>query len=541
MDSAPGIPFDALKLRDLPNEKRTHLHTEVPSFHCPVAGSRMEGVKRAFVASIAARSVAAALGLLATPIYLEFLGVEAYGVVGFFASLQVMVAFMDFGLTATLTRQLAVFSRDRAALAEGRDLTRTFEWAYLGLAAAIAFMLVSIAPFVASRWINVQSLSASHVVWPLQLAAVSLACGWPSNLYSAGLAGLHRQVPLAISTSVFAILRVGLAVLFLWWSPTLEHFFIAQLLASVLQSAGTRMQLWRALRQPGHRAAARWDLLAGSRRFAGGMTLITISSILLSQMDKLILSHVLPLPEFGVYSIAGTLAAALYILISPVFSVIYPRVSGLWKPGNESAAARLYHTSAQSMAVLVMPAAAVLACFPQQALFVLTGNHALSAQAAPLLVFMVLGSACNGIMNIPYALQLAAGWTSLSVWLNLAAIVLMAPATWWAATHFGAAGGAATWALLNLGYVLLTPHLLHSRLLPAEKWHWYAADVLAPAVASAGTAMFLATMGPAQLDSRPMAVAQLAIVWLLTTAVTLASLGRLRGPLAEMLRRQKNA
>jgi len=500
----------------------------------------MEGVKSAFVASIAARSLAAALGLLATPVYLDFLGVEAYGVVGFFASLQVMVAFMDFGLSATLTRRLAVLSHDRAALAEGRDLTRTFEWAYLGLAAAIALMLVSVAPFVASRWINVQSLSAGEVAWPLQLAAVSLACSWPANLYSAGLAGLHRQVPLAISTSVFAILRVGLAVLFLWWSPTLDSFFIAQVLASVLQSAGTRVQLWRALRQPGHRAAARWDLLAGSRRFAGGMTLITISSILLSQMDKLILSYLLPLPEFGVYAIAGTLAAALYILISPVFSVIYPRISGLW-PGNKPAAARLYHASAQSMAALVMPAAAVLACFPQQALFVLTGNHELSAQAAPLLVFMVLGSACNGIMNIPYALQLAAGWTSLSVWLNLAAVVLMAPATWWAATQFGAAGGAATWALLNLGYVLLTPHLLHRRLLPTEKWRWYAADVLAPAVASAGTAMFLATIGPAEVDSREMAVAQLAIVWLLTTAVTLASLGRLRGLVAEVFGRHKNA
>lgn len=503
------------------------------------AARNREGVKTALFASIAARGAAAGLGLLALPVYVHFLGVEAFGVVGLFASLQVLTGFMDFGLTSTITRQLAQCSaaRERTWLAQARDLTRTFEWVFLILGGMIALLLASLAPFVASRWVNVQSLSVDEVAWPLQLAAASLACSWPSNLYSAGMAGLNRQVPLAIWSSLFATLRVGLAILFLWSTPTLGSFFLAQLLASVLQSAGARLQLWRELRQTGHRPALRWELLIRSRRFAGGMTLITISGILLSQMDKLILSHLLPLPDFGVYAIAGALAAGLYILIAPVFSVIYPRIAAVWKPGQDAAAASLYHASAQVMAALVMPLAAVLACFPRQALFLLTGDHDLSAQASAMLMFMVLGTACNGIMNIPYALQLAAGWTSLSVWLNFAALAVMGPATWWGATHFGAAGGAAAWALLNLGYVLLTPHLLHSRLLPAEKWNWYAADVLVPAIASAVPALFLATIYSPAIDSRAAALVQLLFAWLVTTGVALACLGHLRGRIVEILRR----
>lgn len=502
-----------------------------------VSESRVEGVRGALTASIAARGLSALLGLLALPIYLRFLGVEAYGVVGLFASLQVMLAFMDFGLPTTLTRQLAALSRDPAALEECRDLTRTFEWAYLALSALIGFVLAAIAPLVAMYWVNVNSLTVDEVARPLQLAALSLAGGWSVNLYSAGLAGLHRQVPLAISASVFACLRVALAVLFLWHVPTLESFFWAQLISSVLQSVGTRIQLWRELVQPRHRARARWAMLARSRRFAGGLTVITITSILLTQMDKLILSYLLQLSDFGVYAIAGSLAAGLYILISPVFSVVYPRISALLIPGDKSAVAELYHTSSQSMAVLIMPLAAVLACFPEQSLFVLTDDRALSVQAAPILVFMVLGAVCNGIMNIPYALQLSAGWTSLSVWTNIAAVALMAPATWWGATHYGAIGGAAAWGLLNVGYVLLTPQLLHRRLLPGEKWRWYWADVLLPGAVSLGLALLLTTVWPLGLVSRSVVVTQLAAYWLLITGLTLACLGRLRTLVAETLRR----
>jgi O-antigen/teichoic acid export membrane protein len=496
----------------------------------------MEAIRTSLAASIAARGVGALLGLLALPIYLRFLGIEAYGVVGLFASLQAMVAFMDFGLPTTLTRQLAAAPSEPRSAAEGRDFLRTFEWVYLALAVLIAVALGALAPWVAAHWVKLGTLSSGEVAFSLAVAGLSLACGWPANLYSAGLAGLHRQIPLAVSATAFAILRVALAILFLWREPTLPAFFGSQVIASLLQSTGTRWQLWRAMPCPDHRPRLRADLLVRTRGFAGGMTMITMASILLTQMDKLILSHVLPLADFGVYAIAGSLAASLYILISPVFSVIYPRISTLWGARDDQKTGEFYHASAQSMALLVMPVAAVLICFPEASLFVLADSRDISAQAAPILVLMVIAAACNGIMNIPYALQLAAGWTSLSVWINVCALLVMAPATWWAAERFGAVGGAAAWTFLNVGYVILTPQLLHRRLLPAQKWRWYREDVLLPAAASFASALLLATIWPIPLNSRLLILLQLAICWLAVAAVTLAALGRLRVMVADMQR-----
>lgn len=489
----------------------------------------MDGVKSALVGSIAARCLAAVAGLIAVPIYLRYLGAEGYGVVGVFTSLQAVVAFMDFGLPATLTRQLATLGRERAMVGECRNLLRTFEIAYLGIALLIALGLAALAPWVGSHWVNAQALTTGQLVWALQLAGLSLAAAWPANLYAAGLGGLQRQVELAASSAAFAVMRVALAVLFLWWRPTLESFFFAQLLASALQSGGTGAQLWHVLQLREHRPRADWRFLFAARGFAGGMTLITISSIVLSQLDKLVLSHLLPLSEFGVYSVAAALAATLTILIAPMFSIIYPRMSAIWDPSSTAGPGvpEFFHFSAQLMALLLLPVGAVLACNPQSALFALTGDASMALQAAPLLTLLVVATTCNGVMNIPYALQLAAGWTSLSVWLNAASIIIMAPATWWAVNRYGALGGAAVWAFLNVAVMVLTPQLLHTRLLPSEKWRWYMRDLLVPTVVSLGVALALALLSRAPAGSRWMAASSLAVFWLLTAAATLASLPRL--------------
>lgn len=498
----------------------------------------MEDIRKALAVSISARAFGALLGLLALPIYVSLLGIEAYGVVGLFASLQVLVVFLDMGLATTLTRELAIVGRNRERLERGRDTALTFEWVYLGLAGLIALMLITIAPTVALRWVKLETLTADHVALALQLAGVALACQWPANLYAAGLAGLHRQTSLAISFSVFACLRVVLSLLALWCWPTLESFFAAQIMTSLLQSLGMRVQLWRALELPGHRATSDIQLVKELRDFAGGMTVITITSIVLVQMDKLILSHLLRLPDFGVYVVASTLAMGLYVLISPMFSVIYPRFAASWRADDLQASSRLYHASSQAMAALVMPIATVMAWFPAQSLFVLTGDLVLSDQGAWVLVWLVAGSAINGLMNVPYAMQLATGWTMLTIRTNIIAVLVLAPLTWWLTKKFGAAGGALAWFALNLGYLLLTPHLMHRRLLPSEKLRWYLESILVPAAAcvAAVSTLWLANHGS---FSRWATALQLAIYWFAATAVTAACLPDIRASVFGFLRQRR--
>ena len=487
----------------------------------------MENIKRALAVSILARGWSAALGLLAVPIYLRSLGIEAYGVVGLFTSMSVLVGFLDLGLGATLIRELASLSSHDDDLPRSRDVTRTFELAYGMIAVLLCVLGLVTASPLAQHWIQIGELEQQDVSHALALASVALAVQWPSNLYSAGMAGRHLQTQLSLATTLFATLRVFITLMVVWSTPTLAGFFWAQIGAALLQTFGLRFLLWRSMADKRHQPAFRSSILRHSMRFAGGMTGIAITSIALTQADKLILSNALSLEEFGVYVVAGTLATGIYMLISPIFSIMYPRFSLLLQQQDNSKIVDLYHTSSQTLALLVIPVTAVVAGFSENVLYIWTGNTPLSVQGGWILSFLIIGNACNGIMNMPYALQLAAGWTRLSFWMNVGAIVVLAPAIWWAAIHHGAAGGAAVWALLNLGYIVLTPHIMHRRLLPREKWSWEWADVLVPTLACIA-ALFILSFLPMMGASRPSIALTLLAYWALAALITAAFLPKVR-------------
>ena len=288
-----------------------------------------------------------------------------------------------------------------------------------------------------------------------------------------------------------------------------------------------------------HRPKRRMSIIRSSFHFAGGMTGITITSIILNQTDKIILSKLLSLAEFGIYVVAGTLATGLYMLISPMFSVMYPRFSSLVHAGDDHRLIDLYHTSSQTMAALVIPIALVVAVFAHEVLYVWTGDAGLSQQGAWILTFLIIGNACNGIMNMPYALQLASGWTRLALGVNVGAIAVLVPVIWWAAHSFGAVGGAAVWALLNLIYVILTPQIMHRRLLPREKTEWYRRGFVLPVLVCV-TVLLVLHQIHLEDKSRLSIGIILLVYWALTAMATLLLLPRLRERVTPYLRSKLN-
>ncbi len=86
-------------------------------------------------------------------------------------------------------------------------------------------------------------------------------------------------------------------------------------------------------------------------------------------------------------------------------------------------------------------------------------------------------------MNPPYALQLAFGWTKLSVFKNVIAVILLVPLIIYMTMRYGATGAASVWLFLNIGYVFFEIPIMHRRLLRKEKWRWYWQDVGVPLIA----------------------------------------------------------
>ena len=105
------------------------------------------------------------------------------------------------------------------------------------------------------------------------------------------------------------------------------------------------------------------------------------------------------------------------------------------------------------------------------------------------MIVLALGTFLNGLMWMPYQMQLAHGWTSLSIRINTVAVVLLVPAILWVVPIYGAMGAAWIWVTLNAGYCVIGVHFMYRRILSTEKWRWYRTDVLIPIAVVAATTL----------------------------------------------------
>jgi O-antigen/teichoic acid export membrane protein len=311
---------------------------------------------------------------------------------------------------------------------------------------------------------------------------------WPISFYQGGLMGLRRQVLFNGLKVITVTLSNGGALLILWLvSPTIEAFLLWQVAISAVQAVSIAFFLWTSL--PRSERAPRFDLaiVRNVWRFAAGMSGITLTSLILTQLDKLLVSKLLSLEIFGYYSLAWAVASGLQIIAGAVFYVIFPRMSAQVAAGDEAGLKQSYHRSSQLIAILVLPAALVLSLFSFEVLQLWTRNVQTAHYAAPIVSVLVIGSAINGLLQPPYALQLAFGWTKLTLLAGLLSIAIAIPVLFAMTKHFGPVGAASVWAGLNIINMLVAVPIMHRRLLRHEVWGYFG-DIGLPLASTLGVA-----------------------------------------------------
>jgi O-antigen/teichoic acid export membrane protein len=445
------------------------------------ARPRGASMRTAVVANLVGRAWPIALGFVAVPVYLSHLGVEAYALVAAFGVLQAICSVLDMGLGTTLTRQLARAMPGADGAAQSRNLVRSLELPYWAAAAALAVAAVVLAGPAATRWLRPETVSLDTIRGAAVLMGLTVAAQLPFTLYQGGLLGLGRQVLLNGLVVAAATVRVGATLYVLEFvSPTIEAFFLVQLVVSAVQTLAAWAILWASL--PKAAGAARFDgaLLRNNLAFAAGVAGITAVSLALTQVDKVVLSRVLPLADFGYYGLAATVAGALAAIAQPVFTAVFPRLSQIVASGDESAEAAEYHRASQVLSVLLLPVAIVLAWRSHDVLLAWTGKSDVADHAFLAATLLVAGSALNGVMHVPYALMLAHGWTRLPLVTNVVAVIVLVPALIWASVTYGAVGAAAVWFVLNAGYLAAVVPVLHTRHLRAQLVRWYVHGLALP-------------------------------------------------------------
>lgn len=442
--------------------------------------------RRNIVANAVGQGWSGLLSILLIPVYIRLMGVESYGLVGLFVTVQAALAVLDFGLSGTINRELARGKGGAITPTQMRNLVRTFEYLYWPMAGLIALLSLVFAPALAGKWLTPVHLTRDDVAHGLALLGLVAAAQWPTSLYGGGLAGLQKQGVLNLLIVVFSTLRsAGVVLPLLFVAPTIQVFLGWQLAVGLMQTIAFGVLLWRNL-PAGDRPVFAQEELRRVWRFAGGVSGMAAASFVLLQFDRLVLASLLDLKAFGYYATAAALASIIPRIAAPVSHAAYPRYSELVAANDDQGLRALYHTTSQFMAVQLSVLGAVGFFYSDAVLLLWTSSPELVSAAGTVLALLVLGNVFGGLSNLAYSLQLAHGYTRLSLLLSAIGLITYVPALWLAANAGGAKAAAATWLLLNLALLVSGIHFMHRRILVGEQARWYLRDAL-PVFAAAFT------------------------------------------------------
>lgn len=425
------------------------------------------------------------MGMAFIPLYVKYLGVEAYGLIGIFSLLQACLSLLDLGLTPTLSREMARFTGGAIDINKIRSLLRSIEFVAILIACVIIIIVFCASNYLSVHWVKSQKITVFEISRAFIIMGVVIALRFIEGLYRSSLIGLQKQVLFNLIISFFSTLRwLGAVAVMIWISPTIQYFFIWQAITSIATLVTLAYFTYNSIPKSKYTTKFSSEALSEIWIFARGMLGITALTIILAQVDKIILSKVLLLSEYGYYSLAATLAGAITMLVSPVAQAYYPKAIELISKNENDKLILLFHKTSQFVTVLMGSVGMVFVFFSKTILLLWTHDSMIAEKGFKIFSILSIGNLLNGFMWIPYQTQLAYGWTSLSIKLNIFALIFIIPALFLVTPVYGSFGAAFIWVLLNFGYVLIGVQFMFFKILKTEKLKWYTNDLLIPLVVS---------------------------------------------------------
>ena len=437
-------------------------------------------LKRNIIANYVSQIYVTLIGIIMVPVYIKYMGAEAYGLVGFFTMLQAWFVLLDMGLTPTIARETARFHGGATDALSYRRLVRALEGVFLIVALAGGVALFVASGYIAREWLQASMLQVTEVQAAIRLMAIIIAMRWMCGLYRGAISGAERLVWLGGFNSFVATLRfVGVLPLLLFVGTTPTVFFGFQLGIAVLEFLGLLIHSYRLLPSTpqGQQLSWDWKPLRPVLKFSLTIAFTSSVMVLVTQTDKLVLSKILPLVEYGYFTLAVVVAGGVTMINGPISAAIMPRMSKLEAEGDHESLINVYRKATQLVAIFAAAASVTVLFFAESLLWGWTGNRTLASHAAQILILYGIGNGVLAVAAFPYYLQYAKGDLRLHLIGNAIFVVLLIPAIIWAASKYGAIGAGYVWLVINLiSFVAWLP-FVHHRFEAGLNRKWYFQDI----------------------------------------------------------------
>ena len=376
------------------------------------------------------------------PLYIHYLGFESYSVISFTLVIAGLMAVLDAGLTATLSRE---FARIDNSSEEKIRIYKTLETSYF-IITAIGILLVFLSSnYIANEWINLKSFSVEKISYFIKIVSFDIGFQLLFRFYMGGVLGLEKQVEANLWQVLWGITRNGIVVLAIFIFPTLEFFFIWQTISTIVFTILMRFVLNKLLignYMLNFQFQLNKTILDKVWRFAGGMLLISLVSSLNTQMDKIAISKFLPVETLGHYTLSVSLAMGIIIFVNPISTALLPRFTALYSQGDIEGANRIFNKTNLFVSIIVFSIMINMIFFSKDLIWIWTSDINLAILASVFLPFIAFGSGMLALQIMPFNIAIANGYTKLNNIMGIISLLITIPGYWIATIKIGAIGAA---------------------------------------------------------------------------------------------------
>lgn len=451
-------------------------------------------LKKNILANYTSQLYVTGVGILILPFYIQYMGAEAYGLIGFFTMLQAWFSLLDMGLTPTIGRETARYHGGSMTALAYRQLFRALSLIFASISVIGGGTLWLFAEVVATGWLKVNELAQGEVVLAVQIMATSVALRWMGGLYRGVITGSEQLVWLSGFNVLIATLRFIAVFASMWlYGFTPFVFFVHQLVVAFLEVVGLFLMSNRLLpARDNLNEKIGWSFEPVKPVLKFALTIAFTSSVwvLVTQTDKLVLSGILPLADYGYFTLAVLAASGIMVISGPISSAIMPRMVRLHAEGKHDELLQVYRNATQLVSVIAGSAAITIAFCAEPLLYAWTGNLELAAQAAPILRLYAIGNGFLAVAAFPYYLQYAKGNLRYHLIGNAVMVVVLIPAIIVVAIYYGGVGAGYVWLVINGLYLLTWVAYVHYKLQPGLQRSWLTKDIagiILPVVLVLGT------------------------------------------------------
>lgn len=389
----------------------------------------------------------AAVGpIFLTPFYFKQFGPEAWGMIAVVMLLQVLLASFEAGLTQGLSKE---FSENLAIVGYNFKLKKALLLSYTRFVMLAGVLLVALSPIISKHLLKQAALSIESVFY-IGCAFGLFCLNFYGSIYKSILIGAGKLAHLGLVSIIANFLRFTAGLLVAVLHPTPSVFLTAQLSIGVVE-----LMLRNLIATPTVGSHQETDVsVTGSLAYAQKISGLVFLGVLVVNLDKLVVSSMLTLRDFGVYAVATSFAIGISQFMSPLCQAYF---SKLVANRDDANLLRLLNRKLMLQTLSIVAISWIgYGLLGQQLIKYWLHNSESVVTIYPLISVLLIGTTLNAVAEVGYTNWIAFGETKYIAAKNIVSLLLVALVLPAFVFTFGLIGAAISWILSSAVVMVLT-------------------------------------------------------------------------------------